>query len=143
MFSGKPSEASRWLKAMNTYFSINSKVYSLDELKIALILSKMDTGKGVAFSEKWYDKMANTAIKAKDKTLAEFTKDYNLNFNPFDTKIKARRDLSKLIQKLGKDEDGTPNDGFQEYVNEFENLATKAQFEDKLTTVTQFSAGLD
>ena len=128
---------------MNTYFSINPKIYSSDELKIALILSKMDTGKGVVFSEKWYDKMANPATKAEDKTLAEFTKDYNLNFNPFDTKIKARRDLSKLMQKPGKDEDGTPNDGFQEYVNEFKNLATKAQFKDKLTAVTQFSAGLD
>ena len=51
--------------------------------------------------------------------------------------------MSKLIQKPGKDEDGTPNDGFQEYVNKFENLANKAQFEDKLTAVTQFSAGLD
>ena len=72
------------------YFSINPKIYHSDELKITLILSKMDSGKGVAFSEKWYDKMANTSIKAKEKTLTEFTKDYNLNFNPFDTKIKAR-----------------------------------------------------
>ena len=121
---------------MNAYFSINPKVYHSDELKMALILSKMDARKGVAFSEKWYNKMVNPTIKAEEKTLAKFTKDYNLNFNPFDTKIKARQDLSKLIQKPGKDEDRTPNDGFQEYVNEFKNLATKAQFEDKLTAVT-------
>ena len=128
---------------MNTYFSINPKIYHLDELKIALILSKMDAGKGVAFSEKWYDKMANSSVKPKEKTLAEFTKDYNQNFNPFNTKLRARRDLSKLVQKPGKDEDRTPNDGFQDYINKFENLATKAQFEDKLTVATQFSAGLD
>ena len=103
----------------------------------------MDIGKGVSFSEKWYDRMANTGIKPEEKTLVEFTKDYNQNFNPFDTKLKAQQDLSKLVQKSGKDKDGTPNDGFQEYVNKFENLATKAQFEDKLMAVTQFSAGLD
>ena len=142
-FSTKPSEASRWLKAMNTYFLINPKVYHSNELKIALILSKMDVGKGVAFLEKWYDKMANTSVKPKEKTLAEFTMDYDQNFNPFNTKLKARRDLSKLVQRPGRDKDGTPNDRFQEYINKFKNLTTKAQFLDKLTTVTQFSTGLD
>ena len=142
-FSVKPSEASWWLKAMNMYFSINPKIYHSNELKIALILSKMDIRKGVAFSEKWYDKMSNTSVKPEEKTLAEFTKDYDQNFNPFNTKLKARWDLSRLVQKPGKDEDGTPNDGFQDYINKFENLATKAQFQDKLTAVTQFSAGLD
>ena len=103
----------------------------------------MGTGKGVSFSEKWYDKMANTTIKPKEKTFDKFVADYDQNFNPFDTKVKACRDISRLLQKPGKDEDGTPNDGFQDYINEFENLATKAQFEDKLTAVTHFSTGLD
>ena len=143
LFSGKTTEASRWLKAMDAYFLINPTIYSSDELKLALILSKMDTGKGIAFSKKWYDKLKNTAVKPEDKTLAKFVEDYNKNFNPLDAKAQARRDLSKLIQKPGKDKDGTPNDGFQDFINEFENLATKAQFEDKLTAVTQFSSGLD
>ena len=52
-FSGKTSEASRWLKAMDAYFLINPGVYSSDELKLTLILSKMGTGKGIAFSKKW------------------------------------------------------------------------------------------
>ena len=142
-FSGKISEASRWLKAMDAYFLINPSVYNSDELKLALILSKMGTGKGIAFSEKWYDKLQNSKLKPEDKTLAKFVEDYNENFNPLDAKVRARRDLSKLVQKPGKDEDGTPNDGFQDFINDFENLATKAQFEDKLTAVTQFSMGLD
>ena len=142
-FSGKTSEASRWLKAMDAYFLVNPGIYTSDELKLALILSKMDSRKGVAFSEKWYDKLKNSVIKAEDKTLAKFEEDYNENFNPLDAKVRARRDLSKLVQKPRKDEDGTPNDGFQDYINDFENLATKAQFEDKLTAVTQFSMGLD
>ena len=128
---------------MDAYFQINPGIYSLDELKLALILSKMGTGKGIAFSEKWYDKLRNMVVKPEDKTLAKFVEDYNENFNPLDAKVRARHDLSKLIQKPGKDEDGTPNDGFQDFINEFENLATKAQFEDKLTAVTQFSTGLD
>ena len=128
---------------MDAYFLINPTIYSSDELKLALILSKMGTGKGIAFSEKWYDKLKNSALKPEDKTLAKFVEDYNENFNPLDAKVRARRDLSKLVQKPGKDEDGTPNDGFQEFVNDFKNLATKAQFEDKLMAVTQFSAGLD
>ena len=142
-FSGKISEVSRWLKAMDAYFLINPGVYHSDELKLALILSKMGTGKGIAFSEKWYDKLQNTKLKPEDKTLAKFIEDYNENFNPLDAKVRARRDLSKLVQKPGKDEDGTPNDGFQDFINDFKNLATKAQFEDKLTAVTQFSTGLD
>ena len=142
-FSGKTSEASRWLKAMDAYFLINPGVYTSDELKLALILSKMGTGKGIAFSEKWYDKLKNTMLKPEDKTLAKFVEDYNENFNPLDTKVRARRDLANLVQKPGKDEDRTPNNGFQEYINNFENLATKVQFEDKLTAVTQFSMGLN
>ena len=125
---------------MDAYFQINPGIYSSDELKLALILSKMGTGKGITFSEKWYDKLRNSVVKPEDKTLLKFIKE---NFNPLDTKVRARHDLTKLVQKPGKDEDRTSNDGFQDFVNEFENLATKAQFEDKLTAVTQFSMGLD
>ena len=103
----------------------------------------MGTGKGVSFSEKWYDKMANTTVKPKEKMFEKIVTDHDQNFNPFNTKVKACHDISRLFQRLGKDEDGTPNDGFQEYINEFENLATKAQFEDKLMAVTHFSTGLD
>ena len=98
----------------------------------------MGTRKGVTFLEKWYDKMANSSIKAEEKTLKKFVVDYDQNFNPFDSKMKACRDISQLFQKPGKDEDGTPNNGFQKYINGFENLATKAQFEDKLMTKYYF-----
>ena len=69
--------------------------------------------------------------------------DYDQNFNPFDTKVKVGHDISRLFQKPGKNEDRTPNDGFQEYINKFENLTTKVQFEDKLTAITHFSTGLN
>ena len=128
---------------MKAYFSINPGIYFLDEIKITLILSKMGTGKGVAFLEKWYDKMANACIKAEEKTFEKFVVDYDQNFNPFDTKVKVHCNISKLFQKPGKDKDRTPNDGFQEYINEFKNLATKAQFENKFMAITHFFTGLD
>ena len=87
--------------------------------------------------------MANPNIKEDDKTLNVFINDYTKNFCPFDIREKAQRDISKLYQKLEKDEDGTPNNGFQNYINKFQNIATKAKFEDNLMACTQFSAGLD
>ena len=72
---------------MDAYFLINPTIYSSDELKLTLILSKMGTGKGIAFSKKWYDKLKNTTLKPEDKTLAKFVEDYNENFNPLDTKV--------------------------------------------------------
>ena len=74
---------------MNAYFSINPAIYKNDEIKITLILSKMGTGKGVTFSETWYDKMANATVKTKEKTLAKFMDDYDKNFCPFDVKERA------------------------------------------------------
>ena len=61
----------------------------------------MDTGKGVAFSEKWYDRMSNTSIKPEEKTLMEFTKDYDQNFNPFDTKL----ELGVTYRNSSKDQE--------------------------------------
>ena len=81
---------------MNTYFSINPKIYVSNEIKIAFILSKMGTGKGVFFSETWYDKMTNPNIKVEDKTLAWFMDDYEKNFCSFDIREKAHRDISRL-----------------------------------------------
>ena len=79
----------------------------------------------------------HNSVKAKEKTLEKFVADYDQHFNPFDTKVKAHCDISRPFQKPGKDKDGTPNDGFQEYINEL------AQFEDKLTAITHFSMGLN
>ena len=103
----------------------------------------MGMGKGVAFSETWYDKMVNATIKPDKKTLAKFMDNYDKNFCPFNIKKRAHQNISKLYQKPGKDEDGTPNDSFQDYINEFQNLATKAKFKDKLMACTLFSASLD
>lgn len=142
-FTAKPSESSRWIKVMNAYFSINPAVYKNNKIKIALILSKMGTGKGVTFSETWYDKMANVTVKPDEKTLAKLMDEYEKNFCPFNIKERPHQDISKLYQKPGKGRDGTSNDGFQDYINKFQNLATKAKFKDKLTVCTLFFAGLD
>ena len=82
-------------------------------------------------------------IKPDEKTLAKFLDDYNKNFCPFDIKERACQNISKLYQKPGKDEDRTPKYSFQDYINDFQNLAVKAKFEDKLMACTLFSTGLD
>ena len=139
-FSRKPTDATCWVKA---YFSINPQIYHNDKIKIATILNKMSLGKGIPFSEIWYDKMENAAIKLADKDLTHFIDDFEKKFCPFDIREKACWDISKLYQKSRKDKDGTPNDGFHNYITAFQNLATKAKFEDKLTASIHFSAGLD
>ena len=74
---------------MKAYFLINSKVYVNNEIKIALILSKMGTGKDVPFSETWYDRMANLNVKVEDKTLTQFIDNYEKNFCSFDIREKG------------------------------------------------------
>ena len=80
---------------MDAYFLINPGIYTSDELKLALILSKMGTGKGIAFSEKWYDKLKSTTLKPEDKTLEKFVEDYNGNFNPLDAKVALKTSLQR------------------------------------------------
>ena len=61
-FSGDPADSIRWIKAMRAYFAINSKLYSIDEIKVMTTLNKMSKGRDIDFSEMWYDRMSNTAI---------------------------------------------------------------------------------
>ena len=43
-FSGEPANAMRWMKAISTYFLINTSIYNTDERKITLALNKMSKG---------------------------------------------------------------------------------------------------
>ena len=51
--------------------------------------------------------------------------------------------LAKLAQKTFQEEDGTFNDGFQKFITNFQNLATKAGISDKTTLIDHFSLGID
>ena len=67
-FSGDPTDSIRWIKAMRVYFTINSKLDSTNEIKVMTTLNKMSKGRGIDFSEMWYDRTSNTTIDAKEKT---------------------------------------------------------------------------
>ena len=142
-FSGEPSDAVRWIKAMKAYFSINSSIYTSDTDKVKTTLNKMSKGHGVSFSEMWYDKMADTSIANSEKTFDKFTSNFESTFFPYDTKSTARFELTKLTQRLFKRPDGVMDDGFQKYITDFQNLASKAGISDDVTLIDQFSLGLD
>ena len=91
----------------------------------------------------WYDKMANPSIKTFDKTFNKFTKNFETTFYPFNTKATTHLDLSKLIQKTICHTDEITDDGFQQYITNFQNLASKAGITDEITLIDQFSLEVD
>ena len=141
-FSGEPTDAVRWIKAMKAYFSINSLIYISDIDKVMTTLNKMSKGCGVSFSEMWYDKMADTSVANSEKTFDKFALNFESTFFPYDTKATACFELTKLAQKSFK-RPGAMDDGFQKYITDFQNLASKAGISDNVTLIDQFSLGLD
>ena len=128
---------------MRAYFAINSKLYSTDKIKIMTTLNKMSKGRGIDFSEMWYDRMSNTTIDTKEKTFDKFAKNFETTFYPFNIKATAHSNLTKLAQKTFREEDRTFNDGFQKFITNFQNLAAKAGISDETTLIDHFSLGID
>ena len=128
---------------MKAYFSINSLIYTSDTDKVMTTLNKMSKGRGVSFSEIWYDRMADTSIAHSEKTFDKFTSNFESTFFPHDTKATARFKLTKLTQKLFKRPDGIMDDRFQKYITDFQNLASKAGISNDITLIDQFFLGLD
>ena len=69
--------------------------------------------------------------------------DFESTFYPFDTKITAHNQLHALRQRFFKEKDGSTNDGFQQYITNFQNLSMKAGTKDEFNLISQFSLGLD
>ena len=128
---------------MKAYFSINSSIYTSDTDKVITTLNKMSKERGVSFSKMWYDRMADTSIASTEKTFDKFVSNFGSTFFPYDTKVTARFELTKLAQKSFKRPDGVMDDGFQKYITNFQNLASKAGITDDVTLIDQFSLGLD
>ena len=97
-FSGKNEDATRWIKAMKAYFSLNTTLYSSDAAKIMTTLNKMSGGRGALYAETWYDKMADNTVPNAEKTFNKFIKDFESTFYPFNTKITAHNQLRVLRQ---------------------------------------------
>jgi hypothetical protein len=142
-FSGEPADAMRWIKAIKAYFALNATIYSTDDAQVLTALNKMGKGRGVSYSEMWYDRMADANIPPSEKTFAKFQKNFESTFFPFDTQATSRYELSKLTQNSFRRPDGINDDGFQKYITDFQNLSSKAQISDERTLCDQFSVGLD
>ena len=142
-FSGKNDDATRWIKAMKAYFALNATLYSSDATKIMTTLNKMSGGRGAPYAETWYDKMADNTIPSAEKTFEKFAEDFESTFYPFNTKITAHNQLRALRQRSFKEKDGSTNDGFQQYITDFQNLSMKVGTKDEFNLISQFSLGID
>ena len=142
-FSGKEDDATRWIKAMKAYFTLNTTLYSSDAAKIMTTLNKMSGGRGAPYTETWYDRMTDTNVPNSEKTFDKFVDDFETTFYPFDTKITAHNQLCALRQRSFKEKDSSTNDGFQRYITDFQNLSMKAGTKDEFNLISQFSLGLD
>ena len=142
-FSGDPADSICWIKAIRAYFTINSKLYSTDKIKVMTTLNKMSKGRGIDFSEMWYDRMSNTTIDAKEKTFNKFAENFETTFYPFDIKATTHSNLAELAQKTFQEEDRTFNDSFQKFITDFQNLAAEAGISDETTLIDHFSLGIN
>ena len=97
-FSRKEDDATRWIKAMKAYFSLNATLYSSDAVKIMTTLNKMSGGRGAPYAETWYDRMTDTNVPNSEKTFDKFVDDFETTFYPFDTEITAHNQLRALRQ---------------------------------------------
>ena len=50
-FSEKEDDATRWIKVMKAYFTLNTTLYSSDTAKIMTTLNKISGGRGAPYAE--------------------------------------------------------------------------------------------
>ena len=141
-FSGKNDDATQWIKAMKAYFTLNSTLYSSDAAKIMTTLNKMSNGRGAPYAETWYDNMVDTSIANSKKTFDKFSLDFESTFYPFDTQVTTHNKLLSLRQTSFKEKNGDTNNGFQQYITNFQNLSMKSGMEE-FSLISQFSLRLD
>ena len=128
---------------MKAYFTLNSTIYSSNAAKIMTTLNKMSSGRGAPYAETWYDRMADTSIANSEKTFNKFTLDFESTFYPFNTQVTAHNKLLTLRQTSFKEKTGETNNGFQQYITDFQNLSMKSGIKEELSLISQFSLRLD
>ena len=121
-FSGKNNDATQWIKVMKAYFALNPMLYSSDAAKIMTTLNKMINRSGAPYAETWYDILADTSIANSEKTFNKFIQNFEPTFYPFNSKATTCTELSKLIQRSFKEKDRKINNGFQQFITDFQNL---------------------
>ena len=87
--------------------------------------------------------MADTSITISEKTFKKFIQDFESTFYPFDSKVTAHTKLLSLRQTPFKEKNGSTNDGFQQYITNFQNLSQKSGIKEEFSLISQFSLGLD
>ena len=86
------------MKAMKAYFAINPTTYATDDVKTITMPNKMSKGWGDYFSETWYDKVADPAIKAANKTFDKIAEAFTSMFYPYNHVETVKDKLNLLWQ---------------------------------------------
>ena len=115
-------------------------MYDTDLKKIAVCPSKLQKGRSGPFAEKW---LSILDTPNATKTFAAFSTNFETMFYPYDIKPTARLNLYRLAQKSRRLPGGGIDDGFQQFITEFQNLAAKSGITDQDTLIEHFSVGLD
>ena len=111
-FLGKNEDATRWLLAMKAYFTINREIYQNDGIKILVLLNKMSKGRGITFTEGWYNKLANALIPESQKTHKKLCDSFKETFVLKDLKDQVQQ----MVYSLSMDQF---NGDFDEYATTF------------------------
>ena len=143
-FLGEPADTVWWIKAMKAYFSINSSIYVYLRHWQGHDHPQQDKqGTQSLFLKDVDDKMADTSVANSEKTFDKFASNFEFTFFPYDTKATTRFELTKLAQKSFKCPDSVMDDGFQKYITDFQNLASKAGTVSPTTLPLLTSSSLD
>ena len=67
-FSGEGKDARRWLLAMKAFFWVNKEIFIDQQKAVTAFLNKLNKGRAVHFTERWYVKLLNPKeeISAKE-----------------------------------------------------------------------------
>ena len=127
-FTGKREDLKKFLQDTNLYLLVNSKVYDTDIKKIAFALSFMNEGDAASWKEQLLeDAMALPTFDLG--TWAQFKRDLNEAFKPYDAPGDAREEMKSI--RMG-------NNTIEEHIARFKMLVTTSDLDSSSPAVVDY-----
>ena len=73
----------------------------------------------------------------------KFIQNFESTFYPFNSKVTAHTNLSKLVQRSFNEKNGEINDSFQCYITDFQNLSLKSGIKEEPSLIKYFLLRVD
>ena len=127
-FTGKREDLKKFLQDTNLYLLVNSKVYDTDIKKIVFALSFMNKGDMAS----WKEQLLEDAMALKTFNLgtwAQFKKDLNNAFKPYNTPGDAREEMKSI--KMG-------NNTIEEHIAKFKMLVTTSDLNNNSPAIVDY-----